>query len=307
MKKLLGLLLCLVILSSHDMVLKPYSYHVKPGSPLQIALFNGTFDKSDNIITRDRMLDVSLVAQSSRTRLDTALWTDEGTTSILELPEVTGSGTQVLGVSTGPRVYRADGAGFNKYLKHDGVLDELSWRENNGTAQDSAAERYSKHVKTIIQVGEDKTGDWSTVLGYPIELVPMSNPYELQKGDMIKLKLLRAGEPLANQLVYANCAHYHGEDAMHNHDHGEDQEHSHDDQSFRTDANGVIEATLDQEGIWYFRTIHMQRLDDPELTHESNWATLTFELGHGHSHLPGWLKYALIGALVLGVLYFVIR
>ena len=52
----------------------------------------------------------------------------------------------------------------------------------------------------------------------------------------------------------------------------------------RTDSRGEIQLDLATSGTWYLRTIHMERLDTPELTHESNWATLTFAVGQGHSH-----------------------
>jgi len=303
MKKLYipAILACFFLLTSHDLIMKPYSYLLEQGDQIRIALFNGDFHKSDNVITRDRMVDVSFVSEGKRMAVDTANWTDEGTTSILTLPTTATLGTKLLGVSTAPRVYTADGTGFNKYLKHDGVLDMLELRTRSNSLQDSAFESYSKHVKTIIQVGENRSNDWKEVLDYPIEFVPLSNPYDLQVGDDIELKLLRDGKPLTGHLVYAANHHYHGDDAAsgHSHSHEEGEEHTHDDAAFTTDENGVIKVPLTEAGIWYFRTIHMTLVDEPGLTHESNWATLTFELAHSHS--SKWMGYALgiLGGLAI--------
>lgn len=43
------------------MFLKLDSYFLEPDKPALIRLYNGTFDKSDNVIDRNRMADVSLV------------------------------------------------------------------------------------------------------------------------------------------------------------------------------------------------------------------------------------------------------
>ncbi|MEM0933853.1 MAG: DUF4198 domain-containing protein, partial [Bacteroidota bacterium] len=68
-------------------------------------------------------------------------------------------------------------------------------------------------------------------------------------------------------------------------------------------------------GIWYLRTIHLVNSEEEGLTHESNWATLTFEVTHdhgvdkthSHSHeeegFPTYLFW--IGSvMVLGGLFF---
>ncbi|MEO0875726.1 MAG: DUF4198 domain-containing protein, partial [Bacteroidota bacterium] len=36
---------------------------------------------------------------------------------------------------------------------------------------------------------------WQTVLGYPIEFVPLNNPYHLHAGEALNARLLWQGEP----------------------------------------------------------------------------------------------------------------
>ncbi|WP_324496479.1 hypothetical protein [Haliscomenobacter sp.] len=43
-------------------------------------LYNGTFETSENIITRDRMLDASVIAQGKRVALNPTQWKDQDTT-----------------------------------------------------------------------------------------------------------------------------------------------------------------------------------------------------------------------------------
>jgi len=367
-RSLLGALLIL-LLCSHDMYLKMDSYFLQANTESVIHLFNGTFDRSDNVISRDRMLDVSLVGNGNRRAVDTTDWFEKNKTTFLRF--TTGDeGTWVAGVSTRPRNIEMSAEDFNGYLEHDGVLDELARRKDTETLQDDAVERYSKHVKTIFQVGETLSDDWKTVLGYPIEFVPMDNPYDLHPGHSLRVQLLRDGEPLPNQLVYvghqpnvhshSDSEHTHADASRHSHDsewedgeshshEGQDQEHSHEDgtththetddeghshdkmdadqsaeeqghthagtRQLRTDENGVVEVDISATGVWYLRTIHLVPSNEEGLTHESNWATLTFAVGEGHSHshdgdththedagLPSYVYW--IGSILLVIVLF---
>jgi len=244
------------------MFLKPRGYYLEPNTEGVIALYNGTWDKSDNVIDRNRMIDVSIIANAKRNRMDSTAWTEDGKETILHF--TTGSeGTYVAGVSTYAKNIEMDAKDFNEYLEHDGVLDMLQWREDNEALNEPAIEKYSKHVKTIFQVGEKWTTDWNVNLGYPIEFIPLTNPYKLEEGYDMKAILLRNGKPLPNQFVYL----------------GTPQHHSH------------------------------EHSDEPGLTHESNWATLSFEIGHGHLHDPAQNRKHLwmtLGGILLLSLIFII-
>lgn len=305
MRALIALGFSAALFTAHDMFLRVDTHFLAPQAEVSVALYNGTFEASENTIARERMADVSLVAAGARAQLDTAAWRDEGETSVVDFATAA-PGTYVLGVSTRARDFEMAAADFNAYLEHDGVLDILASRRENGLLGEDAAERYSKHVKAIFQVGDTRTRDWQTKLGYPIEFTPLSNPYDARPGDELRVLLERDGRPLTNHLVYASAtaaphSHEHSQDheheggEAHNHDHagGEGRDHGAADGhthggtlQLRTNAEGVVSVPLDGEGIHYLRTIHLVNSDEPELTHESNWATLTFEVGHAHEDGP---------------------
>ncbi len=236
MKKILFALIAFVLFSSHVMYLKLDSYFLEPDTKATIQLFNGTFDKSENVITRDRMLDASLLGNGQRIKVADSQWTEKDSVTLLNF-QAGAAGTWVAGISTAPRSIEMDAEAFNTYLEHEGILDMLTFRKENDELEDAAVEKYSKHVKTIFQVGNKRTNDWETALGYPIEFVPLDNPYDLNTGDSIRVKLLFNGEPLANQLVYADYkapedAHTHDDaEAEDGHSHDEETEHSHEPKS----------------------------------------------------------------------------
>jgi uncharacterized GH25 family protein len=266
---LVSLLFVAVWLNAHDMYLKLTSFYLAPNQKATIALYNGTFDKSENVITRDRMLDVSLVGpMEQREKQESSQWRESGTTTLLDIK--TGApGTYVFGVSTKARTIELTAQEFNEYLSHDGVLDVLAERKKEGILDEEATELYSKHVKTVIQVGDRRTDAFKIILGYPIEIVPLQNPYSLSAGDSLDVQVLFQGKPVANELVYASYGGFHAHDDAGGHAHAVNA---------RTDSDGIARIPLEKNGHWFVRLIHMEKSGEEGINYESNWATLTFEV-----------------------------
>ena len=252
---------------AHDLFLKLDSYFLRAEDKVSIALLNGTFEKSENTIDRDRIADASIVVPGPKViHPKPSQWRDEDAMTVLDL--VTGQpGTYVVGVSTKLRRIDLTAEEFTEYLEHDGVLDVLAERKKTGASSDAAREKYSKHVKAVIQVGDQRTPTFEKRLGYPVEIVPLENPYGLHPGDSLRVRVYRDDRPLGDQLIYAGH-----DEAEHDHSHGSKVVQA------RTDDNGEAVIDLPVAGRWYVRLIHMERVDDDEFDYESNWATLTFQI-----------------------------
>ncbi len=268
-------LLCIfaAALNAHDMFLKLQSFFLKPHVKANIALFNGTFQKSENVITRDRMQDVSVVGPNSqRAHPDTSQWHNAGNVSVLEI--TTGdAGTYVVGVSTKSKALTLAAKDFNEYLLHDGVLDTYEARKKSNALDKDARELYSKHIKAVVQIGDKRSDGFKARLGYPIEIVPLQNPYSLKAGETLEALVLSHGKPLANALVYASFAGHHAHAKT-----ASGEERHEEAVTTRTDANGVAKIKLAKHGQWYIRLIHMVPSKQKDVDYESNWATLTFEI-----------------------------
>jgi hypothetical protein len=243
-------------LAAHDLFLKLDSYFVRPGATLVVRVLNGTFTQSEGAVAKDRVRDISVVTPAGVKRLDTTAWTARGDTSVLAVS--TGeSGTYVIGASVHARELRLEAKEFNAYLAHDGLPDVLAARRKTNELNRPARERYSKHVKALVQVGSRRTEGHQTALGYPAELIPLDNPYTLRPGGMFRVQARVDGVPVADQLVTAA-----GPIAP---------------RSVRTDSAGVAEIRIGSRGAWYVKFIHMQpAAGDTTIDYESKWATLTF-------------------------------
>jgi len=257
-------MLCAVgIVLAHDMFIKLDTYFLQPNTAVQVPLLNGTFALSENSITSDRVLDVSLVAAGHRQKVGMDHWIAEGDTTFIAIR--TGApGTYVVGASTKHRDFGLAAADFNGYLEHDGIPDVLEARRRDGELDVDVWERYGKHVKAVLQVGDQRSDGWDVVLGYPAEIVPLANPYDAAVGDELAVRCLVDGKPVVHQLVIVGGQH--GADAL-------------PETSLRTDANGEIRFTVESAGRWYVKFINMVPLaDNADIDYESKWATLTFEI-----------------------------
>ena len=253
------------IAAAHDLFLKPEAFFVQPQSTVRLVVLNGTFTTNEGAVTRDRLRELTVVGPAGRTAGDTTGWQASGKTTHWVVP-VGDAGTYVFGASLSPKIIALKGSDFNKYLASDGLPDVLAARKAAGELGVSARERYAKHVKALVQVGEGGGNSFSTPLGYPAELIPLDNPYSIHGTNAsVRVRALVDGAPVPNQVVLAGGHTASGRTI---------QEHS-----VRTDADGVARISIRSPGVWYVKFIRMVKVPPAagdSVTHESKWATLTF-------------------------------
>ena len=248
----------------NDLFLRPDRFFVAPGGTITLRVLNGTFNKSDNAVTRDRVQDISLVTPGGVTHPDTTGWDDysDPSTAFLDV-RVGASGTYVIGASVQPRDLIVESKDFDAYLATNSIPEVLAARRRNKEFYGPVRERYSKHVKAVVQVGDRRTEAYRSDLGYPAELIPLENPYRLRPGSTLRVRALVDGGPVANQLVIAGGQTPSGSQIA--------------PRFMRTDRGGVVRVSLSSRGAWYVRFVHMERArTDTTIDYESKWATLTF-------------------------------
>lgn len=247
---------------AHDLFLKPDQFFAAVESKVIISVLNGSFQESEGAVSFARLADVSVIApDGERSKPVEADFTKNETTSFLNLEPQT-EGTYVIGLSTKTREIDLKAEDFNEYLDHDGIPDTLAERKKTKTLEKDVRERYSKHVKTVLQVGERRTDNFKTALGYPVEIVPQTNPYSLKVGDTFEFLALLDGKPLTNQFVMTGFETADGKMVK--------------GKNVRTDKKGIAKIKIDAAGAWYVRFIQMARATEAKLDYESKWATLTF-------------------------------
>lgn len=265
-KLLLSFITCLILVASataHDLFLRLETYFLQPNSKVTVRLMNGTFQQSDGAVARERLRELTVITPNTRSLSESHFaWRTEGKTTVMEF-ETGLAGTYVMGAATQPREIELKAADFNEYLEHDGIPDTLAARRRNGQLGRDVRERYSKHVRAIFQVGDQRTEDYRKPLNFPVELIPQQNPYALKVGRVISVLCLLDGKPIPRQFVMAGWESRDGR--LHP-------------VATRADKNGIARIKLGGAGKWFIKFIHMTPLSEPNLNYESKWASLTFEI-----------------------------
>ncbi len=176
------------------------------------------------------------------------------------------AGTYVVGWEATPSYIKIDAATFLKYLEADGYTNVIEQIKKRGDEKKEGTEKYIRYLKTLVQVGDQRTEHYKESLGYKIELIPSSNPYSVKIGDPLEFQLLFDGKPLAGARVLATYE-------------GFSKEHDVYAQSVQSGKDGKFKVVIDHPGLWMIRANHMLPLSgDPKAEWESFWANVTFEI-----------------------------
>lgn len=151
---------------------------------------------------------------------------------------------------------------FEDYLREDGMEYIIAERARLGESHKEGRERYSRFIKTLLQIGEKRDKTYKEKTWLKLDIMPMENPYSKKPGDTLMFQVRFDGKPLANRTVFAD-----------NRD-GE----TFSKQRFVTTSDGKIAVKLDRKGTWLVRMVVMQRCkaDCGEADWESFWGAFSF-------------------------------
>lgn len=169
------------------------------------------------------------------------------------------NGTYLLAMERNWSYIKLEAEKFEDYLREDGMEYILAAREKLGERKKEGSERYSRFLKSILQVGEKRTDIYKKRLGMKLELIPLENPYTKKIGDNLKFQVFFDGKPLINKTIFA------------------DNRNS-ETQKMTTDKAGKFTMKIDKNGMWLVRLVYMQRCktDCHEADWESFWGAITF-------------------------------
>ncbi len=247
---------------AHDLWLVPAeSAHTKVGHPVLVRAHSGM-----NFPVSEHAPDPAAFAKRVVIRLDGSAATldaagKEDKSGLLRfVPER--AGLYIVAVETPPKLITLSAEQFNEYLVADGLPHIYRLHAKEKTLDQPGREQYSKFPKALVQVGEGGAGDPSRALGLTLEIVPLSNPFQLKTGDTLRVRVLYRGQPLAD----ANLGWDHPDD-------GEPPSGT-----VRTDATGEALVPIARTGLMTVRLTHMTRPKKDDYEWESFWTTLTFRI-----------------------------
>lgn len=185
--------------------------------------------------------------------------------------ELDAPGIHLLTFDSAPLTITLNADKFHAYLHDEGLDFVKTQREQAGTSNQPARERYRRHIKTLIAVGPAPKAvqalepTYAMQAGQRLELTPLRNPLALAPGDALPIKILFDNRPLTGALVKAW--------------------HKHDNQLVMiratTSTQGDAVFNLPYAGDWMVSVVHMipAAQDDAEgVDWDSFWGNLSFHL-----------------------------
>lgn len=210
---------------------------------------------------RERVKRFELHSATERSALSVQLREDQEPLASLDMSKRT-PGTYVLALDTSEREIELEATKFQEYLLEERLIDILASRAENTTEDFTGRERYSRCLKSILQLGATPDATATKVIGQELEIVPVANPYSLDAGATLAIQVLFKGNPLPHRAVMA-ANRYRSKVTT---------------RTMRTDDRGMAHFKIDRKGDWMIRLVHMQPSSEPGVDWRSWWTSLTFSL-----------------------------
>ncbi len=168
-------------------------------------------------------------------------------------------GNYLLGMERNWSYITIESEKFEAYLREDGLDYIIPEREKLGERKKEGRERYSRFIKSLLQVGDKRDDQYKRKLGLKLELIPLENPYSKKIGDTISFQLSFDGKPTAGRTVFADNREV-------------------ETQKMVTNNNGKFSFKINKSGLWLVRLVIMQRCkaDCGEVDWESFWGAFSF-------------------------------
>ena len=247
---------------AHDLWILPGKFRIQVDEPTRVFVNNGdVFPESLTLLGEHRVRGV--ISKNAAGESPIAQFRVDGKSLTFEFHS-TVAGSHVIALDTKPRTVRMNGVDFESYLAEEGLTEIAETRKELGQSSAPAVERYSKFAKAVVEVGNESSAEraWAEKVGQPFEIVPLDHPNRVRTGEPFRLRVLLEGEPLAGASIKG--AHASGPAA---------------EIATVSDEQGEFSVTAAAPGRWYVRALHVAHVEgDPEVSWESYWATLTFEV-----------------------------
>jgi uncharacterized GH25 family protein len=250
-----ALLLIVAVVSdafAHYTYVIPESFRVSAGDTVVVGFHSGDgFPESSAVLKR--LQDPTIHTERGTLKVDGL---KEDGKRLVASVNVRASGHVIVTAVNGAAVEEMKPASFEKYLEEEGLGHVVQARAQRGESDKPGKERYTMYAKTIFLAGAPNDA-YKAVVGLPLEIVPENDPYRLQAGESLPVRVLLRGAPVANLEIKATSAGGKTEVVG------------------KTDSSGRLDVPV-SPGRWRLHTIHMERGSDVDW--ESVWTTLTFEI-----------------------------
>ncbi len=246
---------------SHEFWIDPLEFAVEKGAPLAADLRIGQAFKGSAYTYNPRNFEVFDIATNG-TR--SAVEGRAGDRPALNMTAGDDGLVSVIHVTDAAFLTYSDWSSFKAFCEHKDFTWALEAHKARGLPETGFKERYSRHAKSLIAVGDGAGQDITA--GLETEIVALANPYTDDVADGFAVRVLYQGAPRADVQV-------------------EVFEQAPDDSVtvtlYRTDAAGEARISVKPGHAYLVDHVVMRALEpqsDSDPVWESLWASLTFAI-----------------------------
>lgn len=249
-------------LAAHEFWIEPEAYQVSLGDSIQAAFKNGENFEGNSLSYLDRD---TLRHEMAFGGTVAPIPGRAGDRPAVQLAAPDQEGLLVLAhETTTSRITYKTWEKFMKFVNHKDFVNAEADHLAAGWPQENFRESYSRHVKTLIGVGDGAGSD--RAFGMATEFVALSNPYEPGFDSTMKVALTYQGAPRADAQIEVFERRPDGEVSVSLH---------------RSDAQGEAAIPVKAGHAYLFDAVVLRKAanagEDPKApVWETLWAALTF-------------------------------
>ncbi len=241
--------------TAHEFWLQPNSYFPSSGAKITISHNYGQNFKGDGLPYVGEWHQRYIVSDGDRER---SVRGYDGDLPAIQT-EFDSGGLKVFGYFGTPEPQSYDSLdAFETYLRKVGLDHVVARHRQQGKPATEIREIYARNAKLLLGVGDASGSD--RALGLPLELIAGRNPYTLRAGDMLPVRLLYKGKPIANIAIFT----FSKADPTNP-------------VKTMTDSEGRAAIALPARGAYLLNAVHMfEPAPGEKAEWTSLWASLTF-------------------------------
>lgn len=243
--------------SAHEFWIEPASYQVAPGSNVVATLRNGEEFEGIALSYFDRRIERFDIASGDTLQPVKARMGDNPALD----NRAPGPGLTVIVHETTPSIltYKT-WEKFQKFADHKDFPDIATRHAANGFPDPPFKERYTRHAKALVAVGDGAGSDRN--LGLLTEFTALTNPYATDFDGIMRVELTLEGAARADAQVEVFDRDPDGAVTISLH---------------RTDANGLVAVPVTSGHRYLFDAVTLRPAPaDVEAVWDTHWAALTF-------------------------------
>lgn len=261
MKKIIALfiLACSISVLAHEFWLNLDKFIYKKGDTANIKFRVGENFEGENWNNNRSKINFLTFYQGSTIK-DMAAKISDNNGDSLQF-KLANEGTAMIVYNGLNSFIELEAAKFNDYLVEDGLQEAIDYRKQHNETDSMSREFYQRSVKTILQVGNKYDETYKTPTELPVDIVLQTHPYQIQKAEEVKFKVLFQKKPLPNHLIKLW--------------HRIESKTVYTDKM--TDKNGYVTFQIKNTGKWMISTVKMIRLqNNPKAEWQSYWGSCTW-------------------------------